>query len=172
MVEPPKDEGMVMHQQTKRALDRIIKSEFSVRVLLPDEDPNEFHELCDQLLLEFSPCGPAQEECLRSIAAPLWRKLHPRMQQEKLVSKENRRISLSEAMEIYRAQESGISAKERQAENNNDLRQEDAGADVGPPTLHPGALRERRRIDAELDAKVVQAIKQMITLKQIKGTAY
>ncbi len=111
-----------MHQQTKRALDRIKKTGFADRVLRLGEDPNELYELCDQLLLELSPCGPVQEECLLSIAGPLWRKSHP----------------YSEAQETR---------------PNNPL----------------GQALEICNVNAELDAQINQAIKQMLALKQMQN---
>jgi hypothetical protein len=68
-----------MHQQTKRALDRLKQSGIAERVVMPDEDTEQFFQLCDDLLLELAPRGRLQEEYVRRIAELLWKKQQPRM---------------------------------------------------------------------------------------------
>ncbi len=154
-----------MRQRTKRALDRIKQRNFAKRVLMSGEDENELYELCDQLLLEFSPCGPVQEECVLSIAAPLWRKLHP--QAARVTVRSSRPFNLKEALAAY--------DKKDKAEKNDIIRpeepQEGDETRIEPPKLDPESLAKQREITAALDVQIAQAIKQMIAMQQIKNAS-
>ncbi len=159
-----------MRQRTKRALDRIKQRNFAKRVLMSGEDANELYELCEQLLLEFSPCGPVQEECVLSIAAPLWRKLHPqaaRVTVRSSSSTTGKRFNLTEALREHdrkeKAEKEGIILPEEPQEGD-EIR-------IEPPKLDPESSRETNQITAALDAQITQAIKQMIALKQTKNAS-
>jgi hypothetical protein len=156
-----------MHHPTKRAVDRLKRIGFAEQVLLEGEDPNEFYDLCDGLLLEFSPCGPAQEECFRSIAKPLWRKLHPHAP----IIVHRKYIPVAHAMTLYRLAQNGITVEEalEEAGIGRALNGADESAHQAAAQSDPQALKRQREIAAELDAEISQAIKQMLQLKQMNN---
>jgi hypothetical protein len=63
-----------MTKQTRRRPNATKHGIFSQQAVLPGEDPEEFLELYADLVAEWSPTGPTEEDAVLSIAHAIWRR--------------------------------------------------------------------------------------------------
>lgn len=166
------------NNQTKRALDRLKCSGLAEAFLLPGEDPNEFHDFCEQVLLEYRPCGPSEEACALSIAKPLWRKLRPhpsaRMgrgdrSDRGLDAAHNSTAATRVGFLAYYAKPPTEAQTTKIIGELLDEHRKKTG--VVMPDFYLKALRADHEYAAELDALISDALNQMVELKQMQRRA-
>ncbi len=172
-----------MYQQTKRALDRLKQSGIAERVVMPGEDPEQFYQLCDDLLLELTPRGRLQEEYVRRIAELLWKKQQLRMKladEAKHDPRSQKVIDLEKAIALYgrnKAAEEATNGKPTRPDSKSELEEESeeyqesrrSGSDLEPGRLNPEMLRHYRRMMSALDDQISDAMKRLIELKRMQN---
>jgi hypothetical protein len=59
---------------SEKRFNALIHGGYASQVVLPGEDPREYLELCSDLVDEWQPVGPTEEDAVLTIAKAIWRK--------------------------------------------------------------------------------------------------
>lgn len=135
------------------------------RIVLPNEDPEEFDDLRNAFREELAPQGALEEMLVDEIAADAWRlrripileaTVHARDQQELIVEAMISEIARIRAAaeqaaldELFRQHKRELTPAERQALNKAQAKLEEANAKLDEPTLKVSRVLERHADELE-----------------------
>jgi len=178
--------GSARYVLAKRARERFKDSGIAESFLLFGEKPEEFYDLCDQVFVEYRPCGSSEEDCAFSLAKSLWRmiQLHPSSRladgdssEPWLDSMHDSIVAWSMPVDAHNLSEpeyEAIRAKidreireKAKARYLNDIERKHSGK----PELNLDTLRADGKSAAALADKFIQAVQRMVKLKQMKRRA-